>query len=128
MKHPHILVLEKLYSDFGKGDIPSVLAACADEMTFQVPGKSRLSGKYTRETFPQFATKLHELSHGTVKIEVHDILASDQHAVALCSDRLQKLGKTFEYRTAHVWRFQNGKPVAWYEYPRDLYVYDEIWA
>lgn len=127
MKHPHVLILEKIYADFGKGDLQAVLAACADEMTFQVPGKSALAGKYTRATFPTFAMKLKELSGGTAQTEVHDILASEQHAVVLCSDRLQRAGKTLEYRTAHIWRFQAGKPVAWYEYPRDLYAFDDIW-
>lgn len=129
MKHPHALLLEKLYADFAKGDLASVLAACADSMTFQVPGKGRLAGKYTKETFVRdFAVKMGELSGGTLKLEVHDILASDRHAVALSSDRLTRGGKTIEYRTAHVWRFENGKPVAFYEYPRDLYQFDDIWS
>jgi hypothetical protein len=129
MKHPHALLLEKLYADFAKGDLASVLSACADQMTFQIPGKSRLAGKYTKETFVKdFAMKMGELSAGTIKLEVHDILASDRHAVALSTDHLTRGGKTVEYRTAHVWRFENGKPVAFYEYPRDLYQFDDIWS
>lgn len=129
MKHPNITVLEKLYADFAKGDFPAVLAACADEITFQVAGKSKLAGKYTKANFvPGFVAKLGELSGGTLKVEVHDILASDRHAVVLASDFLTRNGKQIQLRTAHVWRFENGKPVAWYEYPRDLYQYDEIWS
>jgi ketosteroid isomerase-like protein len=129
MKHPNATLLEKLYADFAKGDLPSVLAACSDQMTFQVPGKGKLAGKYDKQGFAQnFATKLFELSGGTIKIEVHDILASDRHAVVLATDHLTRGGKPLEYRTAHVWRFEGGKPVAWYEYPRDLYQYDAIWA
>lgn len=129
MKHPNALVLEKLYSDFSKGDLESVLAACADQMTFQVPGKSKLAGKYTKANFIQdFVMKLGELSGGTLQLDVHDILASDQHAVALLTDKLVRAGKQIEYRTVHVWRFEGGKPVAWYEYPRDLYQYDTVWT
>ena len=129
MKHPNALLLEKLYSDFSKGDLAAVLEACADKVTFQVPGKSPLAGKYDKSTFGSgFVMKLMELSGGTIKVEVHDILASDQHGVVLATDKLTRNGKPFEYRTVHVWRFEGGKPVAWYEYPRDLYQYDSVWS
>lgn len=129
MQHPNVKVLEKLYADFERGDLAAVLAACDEKITFQVAGKSRLAGKYTKETFgPGFAQKLQELSHGTLKVEVHDILASDRHAVVLASDHLEWRGEKVQLRTAHVWRFENGRPVAWYEYPRDLYLYDQVWA
>jgi uncharacterized protein len=128
-KHPNAVLLEKLYADFAKGDLASVLAACADNVTFQVPGKGKVAGKYNKQSFAQeFAMKLGELSDGTLKLEIHDILASDRHAVALSTAHLARKGKTLEYRTAHVWRFENGKPVACYEYPRDLYQFDDIWS
>jgi ketosteroid isomerase-like protein len=129
MKNANVELLQKLYADFAKGDLPSVLAVCADKMTFQVPGKSPLAGKYDKTTFAtQFVTKLMEFSGGSLKIEIHDILGSERHAVVLCSDHLMRRGQPVEYRTAHVWRFEEGKPVAWYEYPRDLYQYDSIWT
>jgi ketosteroid isomerase-like protein len=129
MKHDHARILEQLYADFLKGDIEAFLAACSEKMTFQVPGKSRLAGKYDRATFKSgFAQKLSELSGNTHKLEVHDILASDVHAVALTSSSLMKDGTKIEYRSAHVWRFENGKPVAWYAYPRDLYQFDSCWG
>lgn len=128
MKHPNVLTLEKIYADFARGDAQGVLSSCADTVTFQVPGKSKLAGKYTKSTFAEFATKLHELSGGTFKLEVHDILASDQHGVVLSTHRLTRAGKVVEFRTVHIWRFEAGKPVAGYEYPRDLYQFDTIWS
>ena len=129
MKHPNAHLLEKLYSDFSKGDLAAVLSACSEKVTFQVPGKGKLSGKYDKSTFESgFVMPMMELSGGTLKIEVHDILASDRHGVVLASDTLTRGGKQLEYRTVHVWRFEEGKPVAWYEYPRDLYQYDAIWT
>jgi ketosteroid isomerase-like protein len=123
-KHPHFVALEKLYSEFLKG-----LEGCSEQVTFQVPGRSKLAGKYTRATFvPEFVTRIRELSGGTFKLSVHDILASDLHATVLASYQLVRDGKPVELRTVHVWRFENGKPLAGYEYPRDLYQYDLIWS
>jgi ketosteroid isomerase-like protein len=61
-------------------------------------------------------------------VNVHDIMASDQHGIVLATEQLVRDGKSVELRTVHVWRFEEGKPVAWYEYPRDLYQYDAIWS
>ncbi len=129
MKHPNTTLLEKIYQDFAKGDLQAVLASCGDQITFQVPGKSRLAGKYTRSNFgTEFVMKLQEFSGGTFKLEVHDILAGDLHATVLATERLVREGKTIEMRTVHVWRFDAGKPIAWYEYPRDLYQFDATWS
>ncbi len=129
MKQPNATLLEKIYSDFAKQDFNAVISSCDEKMTFQIAGKSRLAGKFDRSNFATgFATKLIELSGGTFKSEVHDILASDLHAAVLATNRLTREGKMIEMRTVHIWRFQNGKPIAWYEYPRDLYQYDTVWA
>ncbi|MGZ3710909.1 MAG: nuclear transport factor 2 family protein [Bdellovibrionota bacterium] len=128
-QHPNAQVLEKIYAHFVKGEIPAMLALCDDKIKFDVPGKSKLAGKYTKETFEAgFAAKHRELSGGDVKLEVHDIMASDRHGVALLSSTITRNGKPEVVRGAHVWRFENGKPVAWYDYAKDLYQYDSIWS
>jgi len=129
MKHPNTVILEKIYADLKNKDLKSVLAACDDKMTFQVSGKSAVAGKFDKTNFESgYISKLMELSGGTFNTEVHDILTSDLHGTVLASTSLMRGDKKIEYRTVFVWRFQNGKPVAWYEYPRDLYQYDSIWT
>lgn len=122
-------MLKKFYDCFKKGDAQGMLALCPDEMTFQIPGKSPLAGKYTKATLAgQLLNRIHELSGGSFELEVHDITATEQHGLVLTTDRLMRNGTKHEYRSVHVWRIQNGKPIAWYEYPRDLYQYDAIWS
>jgi ketosteroid isomerase-like protein len=129
MKHPHVTVLEKLYSNFSQGNFQEALDLCTDSVTFQVAGKSKLAGKYTKSDWVRgFWSQLKELSGGTFQFDIHDILASDLHATVLGTAKLVRDGKTTELRTVHVWRFENGKPLAGYEYPRDLYQFDAIWA
>jgi uncharacterized protein len=129
MKHPNAQVLEKIYADFAKGDIPAILNACADEVTFQVAGKSKLAGKYTKANVGrEFFGKIAEIAGSDYKLEVHDIMATDRHAVALVSSVVNKKGEKIQLRAAHVWRIEGGKPVAWYEYPRDMYQFDLAWS
>ncbi|MCC6138141.1 MAG: nuclear transport factor 2 family protein [Bdellovibrionaceae bacterium] len=129
MTHPNVALLEKLYADYSKGDLTAALTVCANEITFQVAGKSKLAGKFTKETFgSQYVTPMMELTGNSLTLEVHDIMASDRHAVVLASNHLVRNGEKAQLRTVHVWRFENGKPVAWYEYPRDMYAYDTIFS
>jgi ketosteroid isomerase-like protein len=129
MKHSNALILEKIYEDFQNGNIDSMLRSCDEKITFQVAGKSKLAGKFTKENFKVgFFDKLSTLSDGTFKLEIHDVLASDRHGIVLASNSFTRAGEKVELRTVHVWRFENGKPVAWYEYPRDLYRFDQVWA
>jgi ketosteroid isomerase-like protein len=127
--HPNADLLKKLYADFSAGNMQSVLDACSDEIKFSVPGKSPLAGTYTKA---DFASKLiahaKELSGGTFQLVAHDILANDQHACVLVSHTVTRKGAKSEYRLCHIWRFTQGKPVAWYEYPRDLYQFDAVWS
>jgi ketosteroid isomerase-like protein len=129
MKHPNVQTLETFYANLAKNDVPAALSLCMDNVTFQVAGKSRLAGKFTKANFGEgWVTPLRELSGSTHKMEIHDILAGDQHGTVLATHRLTRSGKTVELRTVHVWRFEGGKPLAGYEYPRDLYQFDAVWS
>lgn len=129
MKHAHTVLFEKLYADLTKGDFKSAFSLCDDKFTFQIMGKSKLAGKFDKSNFESgYLLKQKELSSGSIKTEIHDVLASDLHATILMTTKLTRQGQSMEYRTVHVWRIQGGKPVAGYEYPRDLYQYDAIWS
>ena len=129
MQHPHAVLLTKLYQAYSEGKPQVMLDACSPQMTFQIAGKSPLAGKYTKENFISgLVTQLKERSQGTYQLEVHDILAGDLHATVLATSKITRAGVTNELRTVHVWRFDQGAPVAWYEYPRDLYQFDALWS
>lgn len=129
MSETNRATIRSIYDAFATGDYPRALALCDPKVTFQIAGKSKLAGKYDATNFVSgLVSKWSELSGGQYKLEVHDILASDRHAVALASVKFTRQGQTLEYRSAQVWRIENGKPVAWYEYLRDGYQFDTIWS
>lgn len=114
---------------WSEGNFERVLEACGDGVTFQIPGKSTLAGKYTESDFvSHLSKKFTELSGGTYRFTAHDILVSDLHATVLGTASIMKNGKKEEYRTVHVMRLDKGRPIAWYEYPRDLYAFDSLWT
>jgi ketosteroid isomerase-like protein len=123
--HPNALFLTQLYGYFGSGDIDSMLSKLGDHVTFQVAGRSPVAGKFTKTNFKDgFVEKLKSLSKATYQFQVHDVLASDLHGTVLGTVKFVANGTPVELRTVHVWRFENGQPVAGYEYTRDLYQFD----
>ena len=129
MTHPNVERLRTLYDNFVAGKLEAVLAACADEIIFHVPGCNALSGSYTKAQFgPELIMRVMQLSGGTFQEVVEDVLANDTHGVVLATHRLQRNGATHEYQTAHVWRIREGVFTEWREYPRDLHQFDAIWS
>ena len=124
-------LLTQIYSDFKAKNFEAVLKSCSDEMTFQVPGKSPIAGKFTKaNVVDALWTRQQQLSQGSFQMELHDVMTSDSqlHATAVVTYKLNYQGKVTELRTVHVWRFEKGQPLAWYEYPRDLYQFDACWS
>lgn len=125
---PNVETLTRFYAAFARGDVSAMLAVCGDPVTFQVPGRSRLAGKYDRSTFAALIDRMRALGDGTFAPDIHDITATDAHGLVLMTNTVTRQGTKHEYRTVHVWRLQGGRPIAWYEYPRDLYQFDAIWS
>lgn len=129
MAHANEQRLRSLYDSFSKGDLAAVLAACADDIVFHVPGTNQVAGSYTAAEFgPGLIAKVMQLSGGSFQEIVDDVLANDEHGVVLATHRLQRDGAPHEYKTAHVWRIRDGKFTEWREYPRDLHAFDQIWS
>lgn len=125
----HEEIIRKIYDNIASGDVESVLADCADEVAFHVPGANELSGTYGRSDFAQFMTRIIDLSGSTFRQDVLDVMVGATHAAVLLHSKLERDGETRGYVTLHLWEFDAaGKPVEWREFPRDLVAFDEIWS
>jgi ketosteroid isomerase-like protein len=45
----------------------------------------------------------------TISYELHDVLANDDHAIAIGTATATRGGRTLEYRTAEIFHIRNGK-------------------
>jgi ketosteroid isomerase-like protein len=117
------------YEAFGKGDIPAVVALFADDITWRVPGHSPLAGEYVgAEAVLGFFGNLQERSGGSFRLEVHDLLASEAHVVALCTETAHRGDKSLNAQTVHVWHLRDGKATEFWAVAYDAYAEDEFWA
>lgn len=118
------------YEAFGKGDIETVLGNFADDIRWHVPGRNPIAGDYTGHAeITSFFGKLQELSGGTFQLEMHDLLASDDHVVAIVDGRAERNGKALENgRGVHIWHVRDGKATEFWGMVQDPYGADEFWG
>ncbi len=80
-----------------------------------------------REAIGALVGQLIDASGGTLKIDLHDILASDDHVVVLQTTRAQWEGRRLEDNVVYVFHIADGKIAeAWFN--GDPRVQDEFWS
>jgi ketosteroid isomerase-like protein len=96
---------------FGRRDLRSLQDQyLAENIIWHIAGTGPLAGDY--EGIAQvmgLLGKISELSGDTVETDLHDVLVSDDHAVALTTMRAQRPGKSVQLNLVHVIHSENGK-------------------
>ncbi len=129
MTHPNEELVRKGYQALASGDTDALQEQIADDVVWHVGGRSQLAGDYRgkEEVFNLFG-KLIELTGGTFKLEVHDILANDEHTVALVKATAQRDGKALDDNGVQVLHVQDGKVKESWLHPGDEYASDEFFS
>ena len=127
--HPNEELLRTGYDAFGKGDMDTIRSLFADDIVWHSPGKSPLAGDYrgVDAVLEQFG-KVFELTGGTFKIEIHDILANDTHAVVLARATAERDGKRLDDKGVNVWHIKDGKVTEQWLHAGDQYASDEFFS
>lgn len=117
------------YEAFSKGDLETVSKLFAPEIRWHIPGRSHLAGTYTGhdEVFGLFGTLVQETG-GTFKVDIHDLLASDDHVVVLVRGSAERGGRNLDSNDVHVWHIEDGLAKEFWSCPVDAYAADEFWS
>lgn len=129
MAHPNEDLVRRGFAAFGTGDLATLGELFADDIVWHVGGRSPISGDYKGkdEVFGFFA-QLAERAGGTFRVDIHDVLANDEHVVALTKGTAQRQGKTLTDSGAQVFHVQGGKVTEQWFHPGDPYASDEFWS
>jgi len=127
--HPNEDLMKKGYEAFGSGDLDAVRELFADDIVWHVPGRSPLAGDYKgKEEVLGFLAKTMEMTGGTFKLDVHDVMAGDEHGVALTTATAEREGKRLSNRAVQVVHIRGGKLTESWFHPEDQYAVDEFWS
>jgi uncharacterized protein len=117
------------YEAFQKGDLAAFDNILAEDCVWHVPGRGQLAGdKKGRHATVEYYGKLGELSGGSIMVEVHDLLANDEHVVALHNTTAQVSGKSYETTEVIVFHVHDGRVSEAWEHPFNLYGLDEVFG
>jgi hypothetical protein len=126
--HPNLVIARAGYEAFDRGDMAAVSDLLSDDIVWHSGGSNVLTGDYAgKEAVLDFFSLLMRESGGTYRNDVHDMLANDEHGVALVTVSASRGGEAYEGRVIHVFHMSDGKMIEFWSYPEDQSRFDEFW-
>jgi uncharacterized protein len=128
-EHPNVELTRRGYDAFAKADLATMAELIADDTTWHVLGVGPLSGTYHgRDEVFGFFGRLAEETAGTFRLDVHDVLANDEHTVALCTLSASRGSKSIEFPVANVSHIRDGKVAEFWFATTDPQASIDFWA
>jgi hypothetical protein len=128
-EHPNVARLREGYAAFSKGDFAALNELFAEDVLWHVGGRNQFARDYRgRDDVYGLFGKMMETTGGTFGIDVHAILADDEHGVAIVISRGSANGHTVEIKEAHVFHLHDGKVVEFWDASTDQYSGDELFG
>ena len=126
-EHPNAARIRDGYAAFAKGDFAVLNDLFAEDLLWHDTGRNQLSGEYRgREAVFGLFGKLMEITDGSFHIDLHAVLADDEHGVALVVITASRGGRSIEVNEAHVFHLRDGKVVEFWNASTDQYAADEL--
>jgi ketosteroid isomerase-like protein len=115
----NIEMARKGYAAFNDGDIETAMSTFSDDIVWHAGKRGPLAGDYKgKPAVLGLLVKFGQLTGGTYKAEIHDILVNDEHGVVIGTSTATRDGKTLvekfvdvvhmnaEGQATEFWRFQ----------------------
>src|SRR5215469_15837606 len=115
---------------FGRGDLGALQDQYfAENIVWHVAGTGPLAGDYQGAAqVMQVLGRVRELASGTVQPELHDVLVSSDHTVALSTIRAERAGKQLQLNLVHVIHSANGKATEIWTHSSDPAGAAQFWS
>jgi len=129
MAHPDEELVRRGYDAFSSGDMVTLREVFHPDLVWHSPGRNQLAGDHRGvEAVLGFFGRTMELTGGTFRVEVHDVVANDEHVVGLNSVAAQRDGKTLNGRNALVFHVRDGRATEVWQFWEDQYAADEFFG
>jgi ketosteroid isomerase-like protein len=126
MAHPNEDLVRKGFAA-GPRDTDAQRNRYAEDIRYHIPGRGPLAGVYEGiEQVLQMVARVFELTGGTFSMELHDVVANDEHAVALVTQHAERAGKQLTDNAVMVYHIRDGKITEIWTHSTDQYAADEF--
>ncbi len=110
-EHPNVAFVRRAMQAMNEMDMSKaeeemavVDAFMADDIVWHEIGRAE-----PRRGKDELRASMSEFSDTTIKYDLHDVVANDDHAIALGTATATRNGKTLEYRTAEIFHIRDGR-------------------
>jgi uncharacterized protein len=127
--HPNQDLIRQGYDAFSRGDMDTLRGLFAPDIVWHAPGRSQLAGDHQGvDTVLGYFGKTMELTEGKFRVEVHDIVADDEHGVGLQRVHAERGGGALEDNGVLVFHLRDGQVTEVWQYWADQYAADQLFA
>ena len=127
--HPNLEIARAGYEAFASGDLAAVSDLFSENIVWHSGGNNILTGDYVgKEAVLGFFGRLMQETGGSFSNDIHDMLANDDHGVALVHASATRGDKSLEGNTVHIFHMQDGKMTEFWAFPEDQGIVDEFWS
>jgi uncharacterized protein len=100
MGHPNEDLIRRGYDAFSRGDTDTLRGLFHPDIVWHAPGRHQLTCDHQRvDAVLGYFGQTMELTGGTLRVEVHDVVANDEHTVGLHKASAERAGRTLEDTT-----------------------------
>ena len=90
-------------------------------------GRSQLSGEFRgREAVYEYFGKVMEVTEGSFHLDLHAVLADDEHGVVLVVTTASRGGRSVTTNDVHVFHLRDGKVTESWDASTNQYAFDEV--
>ncbi|WP_369776325.1 nuclear transport factor 2 family protein [Streptomyces sp. R33] len=127
--HPHIAVFHRVLAAFSVGDMDALAQEFHSDVVWHIGGRNLLTGDYRgrEDTFALLGREF-QLTGRTYRAQLHDVLANDDHMVALLQVTASREGKELDLGLALVLHMRDNRISEGWVLPADSRAYDEFWS
>ncbi|GAA1578869.1 hypothetical protein GCM10009789_35680 [Kribbella sancticallisti] len=128
-KHPHHALFAELYDAFTAGDMEAVAAMFAPDIIWHAPGAHPLAGTFhgRADTIASFVREF-DVTAGTYKPSIRDVLVSEIHIVALLHASAQRDHRTLDEDYTIIFRIKDGLIAEAWETWQNQRLADAFWS
>jgi ketosteroid isomerase-like protein len=118
-----------IYDAQARGDIGAYLDSLSEDFVLHIPGRSQIAGDYRgKEEMRRHFADIAQLSGGTFRTAVHDVVAGEDHAVGLIDASASRADDVIDLPRIHVWHVRSGELSELWLHPSDQYSFDRYWG
>lgn len=127
--HPNVAVFRRAMTAFAAGDTDALAEVFHPDVVWHIGGRNLLAGDHRGRdaTFALFSREF-QLTDGTYRPELHDVLADDDHTVALLHVTASREGRVLDLDYALVLHIDDGRITEGWVVTTDPAAYDDFWS